>query len=100
MTYFAANALTQGQSNSYNLDSVWSVASFDYSWSNGADVTRQATIYGSVDEGQNWFQILSITSSDLAVSTVTNTSYCVNAVKVQNTTATTGNTLTVRFTGK
>jgi hypothetical protein len=100
VTYFATNSLSQGQSESFNLDETWLVASFDYTWSNGTDSTRQADIFGSVDEGQTWFEIVSISSSALAANVVSYTSNCVNAVKVQNTTAAAGNTLTVRFTGK
>jgi hypothetical protein len=100
MTYFATGALVQGQSEIFNLDDTWSIASFSYTWSNGADSTRQADIYGSVDEGQTWFEIVSVSSGQPGSSVVSYNSNCVNAVKVQNTTATTGNTLTVRFTGK
>lgn len=100
MAYFTAIALNQGQSDSFNLDATWLNVSFDYVWSNGTDSTRQANIYGSVDEGDTWFSVLSISSSDLAASVVSVNTYCVNAIKVQNTAAATGNTLTVRFTGK
>jgi hypothetical protein len=100
VTYFVTSALTQGQSETFNIDETWSVSTFDYVWSNGTDSTRQADIFGSVDEGQHWFEIVSISSSALAASQQSFNADCVNAIKVQNTTAATGNTLTVRFTGK
>lgn len=100
MSYFKSPALSQGQSWTESLDETWNDTTIDFTWSNPSDSTLAAEYYGSADEGGTWFVVLGLSYPSGATGPVYVTNKPINAIKVEVTTAVSGNTLTSRVTGK
>ncbi len=98
MSFFVSPALAQGQQWSTSLDATWRDYTLHRTWSNPSDTTAVALLWGSVDEGQTWFDLYEIDNTGgPGVSVIT--TQPVNALKVPVTTAASGNTLAARLTG-
>lgn len=98
MSFFSTGTLSVGQTFQTSIDETWTNTTFDFTWANPSDSTASLLIYGSVDEGANWYPILSVAYPQLAGPQYV-TAKPLNAVKATLSAASSGNTVSVRFAG-